>query len=444
MKKALLLVVMLFLVVSNGRVFATVLASPHYRLDPNSVDSFGGQTGSANYKLTDAGGEAAIGNSSSSSYRESSGFISNLSQSLQVSILPTGIAAYYPLDTGQGGQVYDVSANNNQGSLVATPTWTAGKLNGALALNGVNQYVTIPSSSSLNLTGDMSMSAWVNLSDLTVQHELLAKRVGTGASNTTYELRIQQTTGLLQFISYDASLKTITSTTAVPTGTWAQVAVIKKAGSVTLYLNGAAISSATTIGTPTTNTSDLKIGTTDDLANFMKGSIDEIKLYSRALTVTELTADVAAVNGGVATTAAIPNIVPGSSQTISSDVIVRTDAPGYSLALAENHDLLSSDTVTTIPGSGGSIAAPTAWTEGTTKGLGFTLTGGTGLETSWGTNPNYNYAALPTVSTTFHTRTGFSGGAADTTTMQYRLDTAINQKSGSYTNTATITATQKL
>ena len=425
-----------------GLAQGVTLVSPNYRLDPNANNSFGGSIGSTSYKLVDAGGEAAVGSGSSSSYRLSAGYVAELAQSIQLSILPSGIAAFYPLDTGQGGQVYDNSANNNQGSLVAAPTWVAGKLGQALTLNGATQYATVPSSASLNLTGDMTLSAWVNLADLSVQHEIISKRVGTGAANTTYELRVQQATGQLQFLAYDTALRTVTGTTPVPTGSWAQVAAVKSSGSVTLYLNGNAISTPGSVATSTTNTNAMKLGSNDDLTNFLKGSLDEVKIYNRALTQQELANDVAAVNVGSASTQSIPSIIPGASQTASSDVVVRTDAAGYVLSIAENHDLLHTDTVTTIAAIAAAIALPAAWTEGTTKGLGFTLTGGSGIEAGWGTGP-YNYAALPTVATAFHSRSGFLGGAADTTTMQYRLDTTSGQKSGNYSNTVTITATLK-
>ena len=425
-----------------GLAQGVALVSPHYRLDPNANNSFGGSIASPSYKLTDAGGEAAVGSGSSSSYRLSSGYVAELAQSIQLSILPSGISAYYPLDTGQGGQLYDNSANNNQGSLVAVPTWAAGKLAQSLTFNGTTQYATIPSSASLNLTGDMTLSAWVNLADLSVQHEIISKRVGTGAANTTYELRVQQSTGQLQFLAYDTALRTVTGTTPVPTGSWAQVAAVKSSGSVTLYLNGVAISTPGSVATSTTNANALKLGSNDDLTNFLKGSLDEVKIYNRALTQKELANDVAAVNAGSASTQSIPSVIPGTSQTALSDVVVRTDAAGYILSIAEDHDLLHTDTVTTIAAIAAAIALPTAWIEGATKGLGFTLTGGNGIEAAWGTGP-YNYAALPAVATAFHSRSGLLGGAPDVTTMQYRLDTTSGQKSGSYSNTVTITATLK-
>lgn len=133
----------------------------------------------------------------------------------------------------------------------------------------------------------------------------------------------------------------------------------------------------------------------------------------------------------------IPTVTPGTSESASLQAAVLTDAPGYDLAINEDHDLQQGST--TIPPISGSIASPAAWNEGTTTGLGFTVTGGSQVEASWGGGSNY--AAIPTSSTTFHSHSGLLGGASDTTTLSFRLDTAPSQPAGSYSNTVTLTAT---
>jgi hypothetical protein len=138
----------------------------------------------------------------------------------------------------------------------------------------------------------------------------------------------------------------------------------------------------------------------------------------------------------------IPAITPGSSETASSTVSVYTDAAGYLLAVQQDHDLLHTDTTTTIAGVSGTVASPALWSEGTTKGFGFTLTAGTGLDAKWGTTPNFKYAAFPGSATTIHDKSAYLN-AYDDTTVQYRLDVPDSQKPGTYTNQVTYTATAK-
>ena len=128
-------------------------------------------------------------------------------------------------------------------------------------------------------------------------------------------------------------------------------------------------------------------------------------------------------------------IIPGVSNSATVTANVITDAPDYTLAVSQNNNLQSG--AYSIAAVGGSIASPTTWVEGTTKGLGFTLvsTNATAIPGTW--NSGSAYAAFPNTSTTFYTRDGFSGGATDTLTMRVKVDVPSSQGAATYTNTVT-------
>jgi hypothetical protein len=144
-----------------------------------------------------------------------------------------------------------------------------------------------------------------------------------------------------------------------------------------------------------------------------------------------------------ALTKTIPAVTPGTSQSASSTVSVFTDAAGY--LLSARYDGLLTNTAsagTTIPDVSGTIASPTAWLEGTTKGFGFTISSGTNVEAKWGTNPNYNYAAFTTTDTTIHDKPGYTN-YWDDTVIRYRLDVANSQLTGAYRTNVTYSAVVK-
>lgn len=427
-----------------GPAAADLLQSTHFRLDPNVTSSFGGAGSSASYKLTDAGGEAVISNGASSSYRLTQGYVSQLPHSLSLSVLPSGVVAYYPLDSGSGTQAYDVSTNENRGVLTNSPTWTgSGRVGGALTFSGSTQYVNIPSSASLNQTGDLTIEAWVNLTDHANHNTITAKTTGDGSTNNTYELRTEQTTGRLQFRAFDSALRTVTSNNAVATGGWHHVAVTKSSGTARLYIDGSQDGQGS-MGTATANSNALKLGARDDLAaaSYFKGTLDEVRLFSRALTAAEVAGDHTAGLAGLEFAHTLPNVTPGTSSTYSADAVVRTDAGGYDLYI-QSPGLLRHvvDGTTTIPTILATIASPAAWVEGTTKGLGFTVSAGTQVEAQW--NAGANYAAVPSATTVFHSRTGLTGGVPESTTVQFRADTTPSQKQGTYSTTVIYTATLK-
>lgn len=139
-------------------------------------------------------------------------------------------------------------------------------------------------------------------------------------------------------------------------------------------------------------------------------------------------------------TVELGTITPGISKTGTISASVITDAPGYSLSINQNANLTSG--ANTIPAiTSGTITTPVAWTEGTTKGLGLTITGGPSIPAKWGTTGNYKYAPIPNSATTLYTRSGYTGGVTDTITMQPRVDIASAQPTGAYSNIVTLTAT---
>ncbi len=138
----------------------------------------------------------------------------------------------------------------------------------------------------------------------------------------------------------------------------------------------------------------------------------------------------------------IPTVTPGTSQNATTVVSVQTDAAGYLLAVRTDQLLTRTTDTTTISAVSGTIASPAAWVEGTTKGFGFTISAGTSVESKWGTNPNYNYAAFPFSDTTIHDKPNYQN-AADATTIQYRLDVNATQPAGTYRANVTYSATIK-
>jgi hypothetical protein len=136
------------------------------------------------------------------------------------------------------------------------------------------------------------------------------------------------------------------------------------------------------------------------------------------------------------------SLVPGTSQTATTNVGVFTDAAGYLLTARQDKPLTHTNGSTTIANIASSIASPALWSEGTTKGFGFSLTSGSSIESKWGSSPNYKYAAFPTSDTTVHDKPLYQN-TTDTTVVQYRLDIDPTQLAGTYTDSVTFNATIK-
>src|SRR5262245_57779908 len=79
--------------------------------------------------------------------------------------ITTGLIGKWSLDDASGTNANDSTANNNDGTLVNSPTWTTGcKINGCLTFNGTTQLVTLGDPATLVVTtGEVTLAAWVNV-----------------------------------------------------------------------------------------------------------------------------------------------------------------------------------------------------------------------------------------------------------------------------------------
>src|SRR5207247_5732705 len=74
--------------------------------------------------------------------------------------LPSLVAAS-GVNEGSGTQVLDFSGNGNVGTISGAAWTPAGKYGAALSFNGTDSWVTVPDAASLELTGGMTLEAWV-------------------------------------------------------------------------------------------------------------------------------------------------------------------------------------------------------------------------------------------------------------------------------------------
>ncbi len=217
---------------------------------------------------------------------------------------PLGSAVgYWKFDEGQG-----TAANNsgNGGSALngtlsgsTKPSWSlSGKFGKALSFGGSNAYVAMPSDvSQLKITRDITLSAWINLTDTSAQRDIICKNTGTAATSA-YCLYTNSSGQLVMAVTNSTGPAIVTTTETaktLSTSTWYHVAGVLNTtlGQVSLYVNGVLVKQNTasipaTLQNPTTI---LDIGAENAGSNLMNGLIDEAKVYPYALTADEVKLD---------------------------------------------------------------------------------------------------------------------------------------------------------
>jgi hypothetical protein len=208
----------------------------------------------------------------------------------------SGLAGWWNFDEGSGTSAADSSGNNNTGTLQNSPTWTTGEIGGAVGpFNGSNQNVTVPAAASLDLTGPWTVSTWVNLSQVPSSgaSQTLLSRFKTAYAN--YALQVDNNNccgaGLGWVIKFQNSGGTFYYSkfvTPISTGTWYHLAGTWDGTTLTMYVNGASAAASTPGAIPILATGTTLYLGSGGPSNFMYGSLDDARLYNRALSASEV------------------------------------------------------------------------------------------------------------------------------------------------------------
>jgi hypothetical protein len=237
-----------------------------------------------------------------------------------------GLVAYYPFN----GNANDESGNGNNGTAIGATFTTDrnGNDNSAYESDGVNNYVVVPNSSSLNPPNSLTISAWVKFSDF-VQYNIIVDKCDW-PSNLGYYLSYESTTHGVYFAIndddyrhysyYHPALNEFVHIVATFDGT---------KGNTVIYINGKKQSENSGAPSLSGSTKPLLIGKMNINDTGMVGVVDEVRIYSRALTAPEVQA--LYNEGGTI----ISSKLPDTGQTVSytdtfgEDSDYTTNVPSY-------------------------------------------------------------------------------------------------------------------
>ena len=196
-----------------------------------------------------------------------------------------GLVAAYGFNEGTGTTVNDASGNRNSGTLQGGASWTtSGKYGKAILFNGTSALVNIPNSPLLQLRTAMTLEAWVNPSRLTgVWRDVIYK------ANDNYYLEADSTSA--KPATRGAAGSPLFGTGKLSTNAWTHLAGTYDGITVRLYVNGVQVSSRAQTGQIAISTNPLQIGGDSAYGQYFPGTIDEIRVYQRALSAAEIQHD---------------------------------------------------------------------------------------------------------------------------------------------------------
>jgi RHS repeat-associated protein len=251
----------------------------------------------------------------------------------------TGPIGAWGLNGVLGTTQADYSGNNNRGTVAGVVSSVAGQFGNALLFSGLNTWVDLGNPSALQMTGSMTVSAWINSSSFPINDAaIVSKRndVPQGFQLDTTVDTGPRTIGFKLGAPGGASMSRY-GATVLQLNQWYHVAGVYDAGAQTLtvYLNGAPDNgtlAGPVAGRQVNPSLDVFIGRRASNAtdyNF-SGTIDELRIYNRALTQAEIQADM-----GAAIAPPAPDTSAPTAPTLAASVMSPTQVH---LELANSSD----------------------------------------------------------------------------------------------------------
>jgi hypothetical protein len=187
--------------------------------------------------------------------------------------------------------VTDVSGSGNNGSVSGATRSAAGRYGGALSFDGVNDSVSIPDAASLDLTTNMTLSAWVRPATTSGWRTVILKERPGGLAYGLYTSGdVPRPQGWFTIGGGDQA---VIGPTAIPVNTWHHLALTYNGAVIRLYLDGVEVIDQPQTGAVATSNNPLKIGGNAVWGEWFSGLIDEVRIYNRALTAADIQADMA-------------------------------------------------------------------------------------------------------------------------------------------------------
>ncbi len=194
---------------------------------------------------------------------------------------------YWRLNEGSGTTAADSSGRGNDGTTSGATWTTSADGSGALSFDGVNDIVSVPDAAILDPTTRLSIEAWLRPSVTWGTGSFYAVVSKYGAPSTGYQL-VWHKDGY--FYLYVGGVVARSAYMTLTAGQWIHVAATYAGGTTgKIYVDGVDRTRVTATGAFRPNGSILALGAQSGTPTYwMPGTLDEVKIYNRAIAPGEL------------------------------------------------------------------------------------------------------------------------------------------------------------
>ncbi|MDQ4121753.1 MAG: putative Ig domain-containing protein [Acidobacteriota bacterium] len=200
---------------------------------------------------------------------------------------PSGMVGWYAGD----GNANDISGVHNNGAFFNGATTAPGMVGQAFSFDGVNDYVEMPSLGVQDPQVAATLDAWVKFNQTPSQAGRIMEIITKGDFGNDLDLAAMTDDKFVLFIRGGSFVK---STTVIQSNVWYHVAATWNSSELRMYVNGV-LENTTPLSnvSRTVSTVPLRIGNGyafDRNQLWFSGLIDEVEIFNRALSATEILA----------------------------------------------------------------------------------------------------------------------------------------------------------
>ena len=209
-----------------------------------------------------------------------------------LSLSDSSLVAYYPFDVQEGSNnvTYDYSGNNNDGNLTNGPVFnsTGGVYGGDYQFDGINQYMGTSGLDWVNFCSvNCSISLWMKPTGIvSASYEASIGSVGTSNNGIFWEGTGTNNIYFRIGGSGANQMSKSLSSNHISNNQWNHIVVTKNGTTGRIFVNDVDLGYGTVGTTPTSG--NFIVGALASNNFFSNGSIDEVMVFNRTLSLTEV------------------------------------------------------------------------------------------------------------------------------------------------------------